>query len=98
MVKQGDFEIELVHADSKVPFKEHEKDGKVYVEVEPDAEYYISVKRIGRNHDGSLMVQYLVDDQDLGYHTTFHKIDEEPDYSGVWNLLISINCSTSSTR
>jgi hypothetical protein len=35
MVHQGDFDISLVHADTKFLFKEHTNDGKENVEVEP---------------------------------------------------------------
>lgn len=42
MVKVGDFTVELVAADSKVPFAEHTApNGQIYAEVEPDLDYYI---------------------------------------------------------
>ena len=52
MVRQGDFEISIVLADTKIPFKEHTKDGKVYVEVEPDEDYFISMKPVGNDGEG----------------------------------------------
>ena len=46
MVIFSGFKVQLVYADSKVPLKEHVKDGEVYVEAEPDVDYFIAVRRI----------------------------------------------------
>jgi len=46
MVRFGPLKVSLVEAESKMPFPEHEKDGKVFVEVEPNVEYYICVERL----------------------------------------------------
>ena len=36
------FTVELVNAETKRPFKEHQiPDGRIYIEVEPDAGYFI---------------------------------------------------------
>jgi hypothetical protein len=47
MVIQGSFifRVELVEANSNMPYKEHVKDGKTYVEVEPNAECILSAYR-----------------------------------------------------
>ncbi|GKY92177.1 hypothetical protein MPSEU_000189000 [Mayamaea pseudoterrestris] len=45
MVIRSDLKVELVDAESKKPFKEHEKDGNIYVEVEPDMDYFIAIRR-----------------------------------------------------
>ena len=50
MVVRSGFEVNLVDATTKIPFKEHEKDGKIYVEMEAEAEYFIAVRRV--NMDG----------------------------------------------
>jgi hypothetical protein len=49
MVRQGDFIVEIVEAESKTPFKEHTRksDGTVFVEVEPNIEYFVHIKRAG---------------------------------------------------
>jgi hypothetical protein len=70
MVRQGDLEISLIHADTKKPFKEHTKDDMVYVEVEPDVEYFIHVKRVGNGVPGTLLAYPLVDENRLGYQIT----------------------------
>jgi hypothetical protein len=83
MVRQGDFEISLVHADTKEPFKEHTKGSAVYVEVEPNAEYFIQMKRVGTTVQGTLLTCASVDEKPLGYYNTFHSISE-PYHAGLW--------------
>lgn len=48
MVVVGSFKVELVEAATKIPFKEHSKDGSTYVEAEPDAEYFMSVLKMSK--------------------------------------------------
>mmetsp|Transcript_11136 Transcript_11136/g.19025 ORF Transcript_11136/g.19025 Transcript_11136/m.19025 type:complete len:267 (-) Transcript_11136:104-904(-) len=68
MVKVGDFTVELVAADTKEAFKEHTApDGQVYAEVEPDMDYFVSVKF----DKGGVMTFIFVDGVDLGYHMDF---------------------------
>eukprot|EP00984_Skeletonema_dohrnii_P020168 scaffold9754_cov97-Skeletonema_dohrnii-CCMP3373.AAC.1 len=68
MVKVGDFTVELVAADTKEAFKAHTApDGQVYAEVEPDMDYFISVKC----DKGGVMTFIFVDGVDLGYHMDF---------------------------
>jgi hypothetical protein len=44
MVRKSSFTVELVNAETKETFKEHSHtDGSYYVEVEPDAEYWIRI-------------------------------------------------------
>jgi len=65
MVKKGHFTVELVNAITKEPFKEHtDCNGQTYVEVEPEAEYFIHVC-----NDSDIKVdwKFYVDEQDLGY-------------------------------
>jgi hypothetical protein len=71
MAFQGDCTVSLVLADSKELFQEHVKDGKLNVEVEPDAEFFISVERTGNTIAKTLLVKYFVDEQDLGYQTRY---------------------------
>ena len=75
--------ISLVHADTKFPFKEHTKDGKIYVEVEPDEEYFICIQRVGNAVPGTLVAYFSVDGKSLGFNQTFTKIGE-PRYAGLW--------------
>jgi hypothetical protein len=84
MVQQGDIKIELVYADTKMPFKEHSKDGKIYVEVEPDVEYFISVQQTGASRGGVTVMTFGVDEQDLGYQTPYVQRSAQPSYQGLW--------------
>jgi hypothetical protein len=89
MVVQGDFTVSLVHADSKEPFQEHAKDGEVYAEVEPDAEYFISVQKTGAAlvAKSPFLLKFFVDGQDLCYYRTWNATgkDEKPLLSGLFS-------------
>ena len=54
------------------PFREHTRDGKTYVEVEPDEEYYISIEKI-RPSTQKLYTDYYVDGQSLHFHVTWER-------------------------
>ena len=82
MVRQGLlFEIELINAETKIPFKEHtHTDGRTYAEVEPDTDYFIHV----RNHkDDKVVFKFSVDGKDLGYVQSIDKSDGWVE-SGLW--------------
>jgi hypothetical protein len=86
MVERGDMKIELVYADTKLPFIEHKKDEKIYVEVEPDVEYFISIKQTGTGRGNHTLLEISVDDQDLGYqYSPSLQRADIPGYQGVWN-------------
>ena len=62
--------MQLVAADTKKPFMEHTApDGQVYAEVEPDMDYFISL----RSDIGGVMMFLSVDGVDLGYYQSFKK-------------------------
>jgi hypothetical protein len=86
MVLHGDFKIELVYADTKMPFKEHTKDDKIYVEVEPDVEYFIKFQQTGTGRGGYTISKFIVDEQDLGYilPTNSSTSMSKPMYCGLW--------------
>ena len=65
MVRQGYFEIELINAETKIPFQEHtHTDGRTYAEVEPDIDYFLHV----RSHQYNKVVfRFSVDGKDLDY-------------------------------
>ena len=66
MVRQGDFAVELVEANSKTPFKEHDHEGKTYVEVEPEQEYFIAISKPGNDKfSGVQKATFHVDGQNL---------------------------------
>ncbi|MGK3749121.1 MAG: hypothetical protein ACI8RD_001413 [Bacillariaceae sp.] len=69
MVVVNDFKFQLVSAedDNKTPFKEWKSKTKTYVEVEPDAEYFLSIE-MAQPSSTSLYCEYYVDGKDLGYH------------------------------
>jgi hypothetical protein len=70
---------EIVHAESKNPFPEHTAFNRdTYVEVEPNAEYYICIKS---DHPAMVIAEILVDGKPLGYScrlstlaVAFHKM------------------------
>jgi hypothetical protein len=90
MVQLGDYKIELVSAESKGPFIEHTKDGKIYVEVEPDVDYFISMQQTGTGRGGVTVSEIFVDDQGLGY--SYHSLQrmDEPVYCGLWTRLNNV--------
>ena len=72
MVVAGKFKVEVVYAETKIPFKEHTAttDGDTYVEVEPDAEYFVDIE--SKSEDP--VVAYIrIDGKDLGYNVTLRK-------------------------
>jgi hypothetical protein len=85
MVQSEDFKIELVYADTKMPFKEHTKDGKIFVEVEPDVEYFISIQQNGASRGGATVSTLSVDGTDLGYRRLSSRCANEPTYEGVFS-------------
>jgi len=81
MVRVGDFTLQLVAADTKEPFKEHTApDGQVYAEVEPDMDYYISVRTVV----GGVAMTMHVDGVDLGYKHHF-KNANSTSFLGSWS-------------
>jgi len=70
MVQKGDLQVSLVDATTKVAFKEHKKDGDVYIEVEPDAEYFIGIRKTKVTSD-ALCCVFFVDGKDLEYYHPF---------------------------
>jgi hypothetical protein len=85
MVQCGDFKIELVYADTKIPFKEHvhTKDGKIYVEVEPDVEYFISTQRIRMNRGATTIASFSVDEKELSTYHCYIECKDKPSYKGI---------------
>lgn len=65
MVIVNDFEIQIVTAEEKIPFKEHKNGLNTYVEVEPDAEYFLSVRKV-RSSSTDCLVTLEIDGKCLG--------------------------------
>ncbi|GKY92178.1 hypothetical protein MPSEU_000189100 [Mayamaea pseudoterrestris] len=87
MVVRSGFQVDLVDAETKKPFKEHEKDGKVYVEVEPDTDYFIAIRRITQEGFPKILSLYSVDGKKLDYHQPHDEIDAETFYQGIWSRI-----------
>jgi hypothetical protein len=96
MVRQGDFIVEMVEAESKTPFKEHRRtsDGKVFVEVEPDIEYFVRIEKVGHNptnnqheyNGGAASVvsaTIRVDGQNMGARYSWNREDRYFVYAGL---------------
>jgi hypothetical protein len=57
----------LVQADSRQPLQGHTKDGKVCVEVESEAEFYICVQRTNLAIAKDVVFELRVDGQKMGH-------------------------------
>jgi len=82
MVIVNDFEFQIVSAEDKIPFKEHKKGLNTYVEVEPDAEYFVSVRRV-RDSTEQVMCKIMVDDQSLGRKFYSKKATASAKFCGI---------------
>eukprot|EP00957_Ditylum_brightwellii_P010059 759333-Ditylum_brightwellii.AAC.1 len=80
MVKQGNLTVELVDAVTKEPFREHTYNGKIYVEVEPEAEYFIQITNQSKE---TIYWSFYVDGEGLG-HWSYQKRGES-DVQGIWS-------------
>lgn len=70
MVLIGPFEVSLVRADTKEPFKEHTNEsGDTYVEVEPKMDYFVQVMSTYPETESLVRADFVLDDVDLGYYT-----------------------------
>jgi len=81
MVQHTKFSLELIDAESKIPFKEHvHRDGKTYAEVEPDMEYFLRIKS---SDPRTITAKLFVDGKDLGYTQPFEQHQEAT--LGLWH-------------
>ena len=101
MVVQNGFKIEIVDANNtQRSFPEHCKDGKTYVEAEPDAEYFISVQKIGPVTSSAdrndMILEICVDGQCLGWKIGLYRwnIDKTPHLYGLCTVHNGIRTST----
>ncbi len=67
MVLVNDIQLQVVSADEKIPFKEHRKGLDTFVEVEPGAEYFLSVQRVRLAFKGRLVCRARVDGERVPY-------------------------------
>ena len=82
MVCQGSkYTVELVDAETKIPFKEHcTPNGRVFVEVEPDIDYLIMVDVDGQT---KVIADFCVDGKCLGYDSVVFKTRRGKCYNGI---------------
>lgn len=90
--------MQLVHPETKQPYKEHEKDGKCYAEVEPDAEYVIQFEVLRdpvRNSRTKTMVYvtFEVDGTNLDYYQTLREGDS-PEEAGYYEYRRGVEVET----
>lgn len=86
MVQVGIFNVTLVEAKSKKAFKEHTAlDGRTFVEVEPDKEYFIQIEIMAGEADTTHKVNFKVDEKDLGYSTNLTRA-YGPIFEGIWSF------------
>ena len=85
MVRAGAFKFELVEAETKIPFQEHAKAGKFYVEAEPGAEYFLSMQKVDKT-ETDVCVEYFVDEKKISsccVQRGKKSIDKRPSYKGL---------------
>ena len=89
------FKLELVHADSKTPFQEHSHAGKVYVEVEPGAEYFVSIQKVDKT-ETDVYVAFSVDGGNDLCCIKYGKksLDKEPCHCGVLRVENGVSSHT----
>jgi len=91
----GAFKFELVEAETKTPFKEHNHAGKVYVEAEPGAEYFVSIQKLDKT-ETDVYVGFSVDGGTdlccLQYTKT--TVDKEPYYLGILRVENGVSTTT----
>jgi hypothetical protein len=96
MVVRYGIEVRIVHADTKIPLKEHIKGGKVFAEAEPNADYYISVQRVTmkKRKYSVILSGYKVDGECLGFTYQHHGIASQPTYIALCNREGSLETTT----
>jgi hypothetical protein len=83
MVLRNGLEIQLVYADTKIPMKEFEKDGEIYVEAEPDADYFIATRRLHVAGPKVIVGEISVDGVSLGYSFCCARVESNTKYQGI---------------
>jgi len=104
MVVAEDFEFKLVsaaaedndHNGVRRSFQEHTgTNGKTYVEVEPDTEYFLSIQKIRSSSSSAQVLSFIVDGKDLGFSTTMlpHHVHNPPLLYGIESELNGVQTS-----
>jgi len=76
-MKEGIFSFQIINAETKEPMKEFTAaDGKVYVEAEPDLEYFLRC-----SSEKFTVVKYIIDDTELNYVKHSNNV---PSDCGLW--------------
>uniref|UniRef100_A0A7S1BBG6 Uncharacterized protein n=1 Tax=Corethron hystrix TaxID=216773 RepID=A0A7S1BBG6_9STRA len=77
------FAAKIIDATTNVPFREHKReDGQIFVEVEPDADYYIYASCSSDPEEGpKICAEYEVDGAGLGYYSSLWEFDNQ-DFAG----------------
>ena len=104
MVVAEDFEFKLVsaaaedddHNGVRRSFQEHTgKNGKTYVEVEPDTEYFLSIQKVRSSSSSAQALSFIVDGKDLGFTATMlpHHLHQPPFLYGIVSELNGVQTS-----
>ena len=104
MVVAEDFEFKLVsaaaedddHNGVRRSFQEHTgTNGKTYVEVEPDTEYFLSIQKIRSSSSSAQVLSFIVDGKDLGFAQTMlpHHVHHPPLLRGIESGLSGVSTS-----
>ncbi|CAB9527494.1 expressed unknown protein [Seminavis robusta] len=83
MVLVGNYSVQLVHAKTKEPFKEHlGPDGVMYAEVEPGMDYFVELQVVGGDPKATSFFRLTVDRQRLNYGS-FYRMSSGKQYKGL---------------
>jgi hypothetical protein len=76
MVVVHGFDVQLVDAFTNNPFPLHEGlDGKFYVEVEPDAEYFVVARKVQTTATKVVLVEHMVDGKEIPGSAIFQYLE-----------------------
>jgi len=86
-MKKGNLSLEIINAETKQPMKEFTApDGKVYVEAEPDLEYFLRCANNKNNsHEKRTCVEFFIDNTKLNYLNILNK--NKPSTCGIWQRI-----------
>ena len=98
MVQFGDFSVQLVDAECKLPFTEHHHhDGKTYVEIPNGEEYFIAIsKPHARLFAGTVLVRMYANGAYLGFNLTYVAATKYTTlkYKGHWKRQSGVSIDT----
>lgn len=88
-MKKGNLSLEIINAETKQPMKEFTApDGKVYVEAEPDLEYFLCCAN-NNSHEKRTCVEFFIDNTELNY--TKNIKNNKLSTCGIWQRINGVS-------